>query len=450
MREANSASPTVVYLPIGRETFDMDAANNVFTQSAEYLRTLEAHVLVPEGVITSLEELTAVLEQFAVEPDLILLQFATFVDATFAQKVAEVYDAPFVVWSVLESETGARLRLNSLTGGNSTAHYLRDAGHPYTFVYGDPEDTSPREHIERQIRVGRLTRELSALTVGVAGEHPPGFFFSATDKDDLRRKLGVQVQEMDLQQVFHEAGEVSSDEWRPLVEELSEKVSEVNTDDEAVEKSARLVAHLRRYSLENGIGALAVKNWPEFFNVYGAAADAAMSLLSDTGIPTANESDVHGAITMYIQQQLTGSPAYLGDLAYMDEMENSFTFWHDGAGAPSLANPQAGARAGTHPNRGIALTLEVGLKPGLVTIARVGRSRGRFRLLVLRGEVLDVAQRFYGTSAVVRPEGSASKILRSLMEEGWEPHYSLVYGDCAADLEELGSQLGVDVYSYVR
>ena len=450
MREANTVIPTVVYLPIGRDTFDMDAAGNVFTQSVEYLRTLEARVLISEGVITSLEELTAVLEQFAVEPDLVVLQFATFVDATFAQKVAEVYDAPFIVWSVLEPETGARLRLNSLTGGNSTAHYLRDTGHPYTFVYGDPQDTSLREHIERQIRVRRLIKELSELTVGVVGEHPPGFFFSATKEDDLRQKLGVRVHEMDLQRVIQEAGEVSPDEWRPLVEELSEKVADVNTDDEAVEKSARLAAYLRKYSLDNGIGAMAVKNWPEFFNVYGAAADASMSLLSDAGLPTANESDIHGAITMYIQQQLTGSPAYLGDLAYMDETENSFTFWHDGAGAPSLANPQAGAWAGIHPNRGIALTLEVGLKPGLITISRVGYSRGRFRLLVLRGEVLDVAQRFYGTSAVIRPESSAPRILSSLMEEGWEPHYSIVYGDCAADLEELGKQLNVDIYSYVR
>lgn len=450
MREANAVSPTVVYLPIGRDTFDMDAAGDVFARSVEYLQTLEAHLFVPEGAITSLEELTAVLEQFSVKPDLVVLQFATFVDATFASKVAEVYDAPFLVWSVLEPETGARLRLNSLTGGNSTSHYLRDAGHPYTFVYGDPEDTSAREPIERQIRVRRLIKELSGLTVGVVGAHPPGFFFSATDEADLRQKLGVQVHEMDLQRVIQEAGEVSPDEWRPLVEELSEKVAEVNTDDEAVGKFARLAVHLRQYSQENGIGAMAIKNWPEFFNVYEAAADASMSLLSDTGMPTANESDIHGAITMYIQQQLTGSSAYLGDLAYMDETENSFTFWHDGAGAPSLANSQAGARAGTHPNRGIALTLEVGLKPGLVTIARVGHSRGRFRLLVLRGEVLDVAQRFYGTSAVIRPEGSAFKILSSLMEEGWEPHYSMVYGDCAADLEELGKQLAVDVYSYVR
>lgn len=450
MREGDTSSPTVVYLPIGRQTFDMDAANNVFVQSAEYLQPLDAQVLVPEGVITSVEDLTAVMERFAVVPDLVVLQFATFVDATFARKVAEVYDAPFVVWSVLEPETGARLRLNSLTGGNSTAHYLRDVGHPYAFVYGDPGDNSPREHIERQVRVRRLISELSGLTVGVVGEHPPGFFFSATDEDDLRRKLGVRVHELDLQQVISKAGEVSPDEWRPLVEELSEKVDEINTEDEAVEKSARLAAYLRRYSLNNGIGALAVKNWPEFFNDYGAAADASMSLLTDTGIPTANESDIHGAITMYIQQQLTGSPAYLGDLAFVDETENSFTFWHDGAGAPSLANSRNGTRAGTHPNRGIALTLEVGLKPGLVTIARIGYSRGRFRLLVLRGEVLDVSQRFYGTSAVVRPEGSASKTLRLLMEEGWEPHYSMVYGDCAADLEELGKQLRLDVYSYGR
>lgn len=444
---AGTSSPTVVYLPVGRRTFDMEAAESVFGRTTDYLRSLPARVLVPENVVTTPEELEEVLDRFAVSPDLVVLQFTTFVDASFAKRAAEAYEAPFLIWAVPEPETGARLRLNSLTGANSTAHHLHDAGRRHGFVYGGPEEPEVQEQVERQVRVRRVAGELSRLAVGVVGEPPPGFFFAATDERELRRRLGVRVHRMDLREAFRAAGEVPAEEWQPVVEELSGRISDVDPRDERVGKSARFAAYLRRYCGRNGLGAVALKNWPEFFDDYRAAADAAMGLLCDTGIPCANESDVHGAITMYVQQQLAGSPAYLGDLAYADEEENSFTFWHDGAGAPSLARP-GGARAGVHPNRGIGLTVEMCLKPGTVTITRIGYGRGRYRLLILRGEVLDEPQRFYGTSAVVRPEGNAPEILRSLLAEGWEPHYSLVYGDVVEDLEELGRQFGIGVYSY--
>ena len=443
-----TTSPAISYLPIGRKTFDTASAWQVFEGSLDYLKSLEAEISAPEGIITSLEELKAELGRMSEAPDLVVFQLTTFADAEFVRKTSETLRAPLVVWSVLEPEASGRLRLNSLTGGNSACHYLRSIGHPYAFVYGNPEDPDLRGRLERQVRVRRVVKDLSRLTVAVVGEHPPGFFFADTDDRDLELTIGARVRRLDVRAVFEEAEAVSEEEWRPIVEEASESIVGLSLRDETVRKFAKLTAYLRRYAEDHSIGAMAIRNWPEFFDEFGAAACSAMSLLTDTGLPSANESDIHGAITMYIQQQLVGSSAYLGDLAYMDVAQNSFTFWHDGAGAPSLAGVKSKARVGRHPNRNIGLTLEVGLKAGQVTVARLGRSRGRFRLLIFRGEALDVPQRFAGTSVVVRLEGSAQEMLYSMLDEGWEPHYSLVYGDCVADLEELGSQLGIEVVSY--
>ncbi len=448
MKDTLEGPPKIAYLPVGRETFDIDSARRVFEDTLLYLRSLPVEVAAPEKIIVSPEELEKTLEH--VSGDLAVVQLTTFVDARFVRLAAERLGVPVVIWSVNEPETGARLRLNSLTGGNSAAHLLRGLRYPYSFVYGDPGEVGLREKLERSIRVQKVAGALSRLVVGVVGEHPPGFFFADTDEGGLQRLLGTRLHRVDLNEVFEGAAQVPEEEWRPVVEETREKVSGVDPGQETVVRFARLTAYLRRYAAENGLRALAVRNWPEFFDEYGAAADGAMSLLTDAGLPAANESDVHGAITMYAGQVLSGTPVYLGDLAYLDGSSGGFVFWHDGSGAPSLANPVYGARAGVHPNRGIGLTLEMGLKPGRVTVARLGRSGERFRLLVFRGEVVEAPQQFFGTCAVVRPDVEARRLLHELLEEGWEPHYGLVYGDWAQDFVELGRLLGVEVVEHGR
>ena len=151
---------------------------------------------------------------------------------------------------------------------------------------------------------------------------------------------------------------------------------------------------------------------------------------------------------MDLLQVLTDSPAYLGDLAEIDETAGAVVFWHCGAGAFSLARPDTGARAGVHPNRNLGFTLEFGLKPGDVTIFRLGEVPGTgLRALVGRGTVLDEPQRFRGTSAKVRlaGEGDVKQRVLQVMEQGWEPHYALAYGDVRAEILTLMASLGIAV-----
>ena len=162
------------------------------------------------------------------------------------------------------------------------------------------------------------------------------------------------------------------------------------------------------------------------------------------------ESDINGVITMYIQQVLSGGLApYLGDLVHLDEERNSVCFWHCGAGAYSLANARTGAKAGVHPNRKLGFTLEFGLKPGPVTIARLGRTSKGYRMLIMKGEALDSPQQFYGTSGEVRLAGDAKATLYALMQEGLEPHYSIVHADIVDELAELAKRLGIETLTYV-
>ena len=100
-----------------------------------------------------------------------------------------------------------------------------------------------------------------------------------------------------------------------------------------------------------------------------------------------------------------------------------------------------------HRNRHIGPTLEFGCKATPeVTIFRVGRSpKGKFRFFIAQGEAMDQPKQFFGTSLSVRTEGSAEKIVDTTVREGWEPHYAVIYGNCADSLEILGHMLDLEV-----
>ncbi|WP_281888548.1 L-fucose/L-arabinose isomerase family protein [Paenibacillus sp. YYML68] len=441
---------SVLYVPIGRKTFDMAAAAEVRLASSAMLKEQVNRLYEPEAIITSVEELTVFLESVKdVAFDTVLYQSVTFADGEFVLKALEYVNTPYVVWSVREPSVGGRLRLNSLTGGNSTSHVLKYRKHPYSFVFGNATEAALQQKLVRQLQVNRVISRLKQLTIGVIGEHPPGFFFSDADESLLKQSLGVTIHKLDLHKAFAECVDIEESRWVQAVERAERQVVGLNRSDETVRKFAQFYTYVKDYIEGNGIQAIAVRCWPDFFVELGAAACSTLSQFTEDGVMSSCESDIHGSISMFILNQLSGGEApYLGDLVHIDESRNSAVFWHCGAGAYSLAHPSTGARAGVHPNRKMGFAMDFGLKPGGVTIFRLSYIEGEYRLLVMRGEALDAPQAFHGTSVEVRLNADVSQTLGSLMLDGFEPHYAIVYADVADSLIELGRQLGLTTIVY--
>ena len=83
------------------------------------------------------------------------------------------------------------------------------------------------------------------------------------------------------------------------------------------------------------------------------------------------------------------------------------------------------------------------------TIFRVGRTpEGTFRFFIATGEALDKPKQFNGTSIVVRTEEPADRIVEATIKGGWEPHYVVIYGDVADELEILSHMLNIEVVRY--
>lgn len=469
-------SKNILYTPMGRKTFDLKEGEKRRTESSGLLNNMSSTVVEPEGIITSTDELGSFLSTIDKDDiDFIVYQSVTFADAEGIKYLIENVNAPVIVWSIREPEIGGWLHLNSLTGGNSTCHYLEYESRPYSFILGNPDEPGVVERLkglldgfpekqrfpgrteinisnqedEEEGRVGKLIERLKSINIGVLGEHPPGFFFSDTDDDKLQDQLGVTVKYYDLENAFEECMKIPREKWEPAIDRAEKQVIGLNRRDETVERFAQFTTYVKEEVDKENLTGIAVRCYPEFFNKLGAAACSTLSQFTEDGIVSACESDIHGSISMYILQELSGGSApYLGDLVHVNKDNNSAVFWHCGAGAYSLAHPEQGAQAGVHPNRKLGFTMEFGLKPGGVTIFRVGYTPDGYRLLIMRGTALDTPKRFNGTSVEVQFETDITQTVSELIEGGMEPHYAIVYADITDELVMLGHQLGLETILY--
>jgi L-fucose isomerase-like protein len=440
-----------VFFPLARTTFFMPDAEENYRKSCRMLQEVFGQVVCPEALLTSPEMLGQFADSIAIPPDLIIYQCATFIGADFVTEITRRFNAPVIVWSVKEpSIDGGRLKLNSLTGAFSAGNSLCMQERKYMFLLGNPGEPALVRSFGQIHSALKMIKKLRELVIGVVGTQPAGFEFGAVNEDLLAKKTGARIVPIEVGGIIQTAAAYSPESFSGALAELKEKTKDWEAiPAENLEKHARLRTAYQAFVTQNGIKAIASRCWPDFFTEYGVPVCSVLSLLNDSGIAASCETDIGGAISMYIGSELTGSAVYFGDPVAIDESGDSIVFWHCGAGATSLAREKEGARIGVHPNRKIGPTMEFGLKSGTVTVLRLGKNRDGFRLMALKGEALDEPQKFFGTSVAVRPDtGDPTAKVAAWVHDGWEPHFVVAYGDITDELRLICHFLNLEFIEY--
>jgi L-fucose isomerase-like protein len=375
------------------------------------------------------------------------------------------------LWAIPEERTGGRLRLNSFCGINLAGFRLTREGRRYRYLYRDPRDPATTAALaalldaplptigpigeplpvgsadpESTAAAREVQRRLAASTVGIVGERPDGFEPCDYDPDVLAATAGVAAETATLTDLFARAtsaSAASAQEVRVRVSTQLEGVEEV--DPEGLDRSVRLHLGLRQLIDERGWAGVATRCWPECFTEYGAACCAPHSLLNDDGLPGCCEADAYGTVTSLMLQWLADGPAFVADLVDLDPSDQTGVFWHCGMAPISMANPRVAPRATVHTNRRKPLLNEFPLRPGRVTIARLSQSRNASRLTIGGGEMLDAPLPYAGTGGVIRFDRPVEDVMETIMTEGHEHHYGLVYGDVRPQLRALAAELRLPV-----
>ena len=456
-------------IAIARPTFDVPFATEIANTAFNTLEASDLDIARSGALAMSIEDVTlAIKELTSADIDGLVILQATFADSSLAVAASDV-DVPVVLWAFPEERTGGRLRLNSFCGinlaGFTMAQLERDHG---WLLRSAADETAPmaiarlvsdpprRPEIEDvqliqadadvTLRASDVKARLAVTTIGRVGERPDGFEPCGYEADALRSILGVRVDEVPLPELFNRADSASASSVASARHRAETFLEGLETVDQAsLESSLKLNAGLRSLIEGHGWSGVATRCWPETFTEFGGAACTPMAMLAQDGTPGSCEADVYGNVTGLVLGWLGNSTSFVADLVDLDANSGTGVLWHCGLAPFDMADPDVSATATIHSNRQKPLLSEFPLKPGRVTIARFSQSRGTHRLVIGSGEMLKAPLAFSGTAGVVRFDNSVDQVLSTIMAEGLEHHYGIVYADVVDELHALAAILDLPV-----
>jgi L-fucose isomerase-like protein len=430
---------------LARLTFEADLGAQLYAQARALLGSLDGvQVCAIEKLVIESPDADAAIEQLRTKQiDALVILNGTFALGGLAMRFAQSFDVPLLLWGLPEpKEQTGKLRLNSLVGMHVNASNLYKLGYRPLTLYASLDDLRARENIARLARVAGILRDLRTLRIANIGGHAPGFDNLGVDKLQLRRALGVEVVDVSLQTLVAHAKSVVRERAKATAGELLGQFDDTGELGETQgELFAGLVIALRAFAAENKFDALAIKCWGDLVEQYGIAGCGVVSALNDSGLVTGCEGDVMGTLTMLVAQRLTGTPSVLTDLVSVDREDNTAFLWHIGCAPLCLANPKQSKHLFSHFAGGKGVTAGFALKPGRVTLLRIGDDGQSVRMIATTGNALETEMEVRGTVSRVALDSSASVFLDELLTNGWEHHLVMAYGEIVPELEMLAREL---------
>lgn len=421
---------------VGAPWFNNEIANQNLAVTRTFLeKNWELHG--PEKMVTDVAALPDIIQAFRANPiQALVLQIGTFPDGEMPLTLSENLDVPFIVHSLPESNPEKSIELNSLCGANLTAYTLTEFEHPYTVVQGAPKDPTCQNILNIHLKAAVTLNSLKGSRLGLIGFRAPGFYPCVFDEILLRKQFGIGLDHIALSDVTA-ALETVAPKSAP---HASFPTIEGGTlPSESVVMMERYYAALTTVLERGNQAVFAIKDWPEIMGLDDPGGIwPALGWLLDDGHLLAPEGDVNSAVTMLMLKRIAGGTPFFTDVSVLDAAQSTFLLWHYG-GAPSLASDPTEIRFGEE-GREVQFTL----KPGPVTLAKIGFHRGAFRILAFSAEVLPEKVTLRRAGAKIRTTNtSADEIMQHILDNGWEHHYCLIHGNVIEELKVFARFSGI-------
>ena len=416
------------------------------------LRTLPDTEILFDGLVCDEASSIRQAEAFmAARVDAVVMYFVTFPAGAMIPAAASRLNVPILLLANPEVPgPGKMWEQNSFCGANMAAHGLNRLRKQYSFTFALPEEAAAK--LAAPVAAVRAIAGLKDLKLGLAGGRVPGFYTSNFDELQLRRDFGTTVEVLDLLEVVETARALAGpelDEARKTVQANAASCFQVGDND--LELAARLFGAFVAVAKKYRLTGYAVRCWPELSDIFGIAPCAVLGMLSNCGLGTSCEGDVNGAVTMKLLEYLAnGGIAFFVDLISFDETDNTGVIWHCGAAPTKLCRDfkettfRMHMRVDGGDKKG--LTCDFPLKPGRVTIAKFDTDAdGKNRMLIVPGEAVDTEAFLRGNPLRVRFDAPAQKVIDTVMDRGFEHHYSVIHADVVQPLKIFCKWLGIEV-----
>ncbi|MGZ0657617.1 L-fucose/L-arabinose isomerase family protein [Coraliomargarita sp. W4R53] len=428
---------------------------------SEQLDPESFEILFPEEAFESPEDLLSALDELknkGVEG--IILFHGSYTAGEIGSQMGRWlrdHRMPVFSWAYPEVK-GGRLTANSLCCQNFILNTFTRLGVRYAWMFKEiesPDVSGPIGRFARSVRAVHRFRNGKGMIVGTG--RVPGFYDAECDELDVMDRFGFRFDRVGLEYAFDRGDKIAKKDVQHVLDALvnSEKCGFNNVPEDQAHKTIRLALGTMQMASEGGYIGCALKCWPELFDLYKCAADGALTLINDWGLPAADESDMNGLISMCSMHLLNDGESIptLMDISLLDPKRNVLGFWHCGGSATRLLRTGTKYETRRHSilenadeSTAWGLLVESLLEVGPVTITRY-LSPNSGRALLFEGNVVDSPMAFRGAYADVEPIGSysAEQIMGSILDQGMDHHWVMGRGHFAEDLKMLNHWLDVKI-----
>lgn len=412
----------------------------------------------PEMIVTADDARQAAQALSAEKVDLAVLQFSSFSAGEVVLPIARL-NAALALWAVPEPNAGGVLGLNSFCALNMCAgivkNYLKDQDIKYKWLFGGPRDELFINRFRVTVKALQAIKRMRNSRVALVGGIAPGFNDLYFDERKITKLLGVEIQRN------HEFSEIKGlalgyceDD---IVEELkivSSGYAQIDSSIGSLNLNARLYKAYREFSEKNNYDALAVSCWPKVQDELQMLACSTLAKLNQSGIPSACEGDLPGAVSMLMLKYLSGDAVpTLMDLVSFDEKDESVQLWHCGPAAECYAceNGVCLERFYENGQDGYLRRPSVHNMVFKARHATVMRFTGELdKTFLLDGEFRQPGKPTYFGSAgwmgklrLNRRDISVRDFVNTLLVTGFQHHYPVIPGDVTEEMMECSAWLGL-------
>ena len=296
----------------------------------------------------------------------------------------------------------------------------------------------------------------AAPRFGAVGARP-GAFNTVRYCEKILERYGISVTTVDLSEILGNAGKLNADDAR-----VNAKLADINAyapsqgvPQDKLIQMARLGVVLDDFIAANDLDSTAIQCWTSLQQNWGCNVCTCMSMMCEKLMPSACETDITGALSMYALSLASQLPSALVDWNnnYGDDDEKCVLFhcgnWpKDFAPDSRIANaPILGSTLGVENTYG---AMEGRTPAGPLTYARftTDDAAGVIRGYVGQGTTTDDELKTFGQRAVAHIPGLQS-LLRYVCINGFEHHVAVNAAHTAAVLHEAcGTYLGWSMYHH--
>jgi L-fucose isomerase len=323
------------------------------------------------------------------------------------------------------------------------------------------------------LRAASAVNALKGEVFGFFGGRSLGIDTGSFDPMQWRQLFGVDVEHIDQLEIIQRADAmVDGDPERieKMIAWLEASTKSIDYNDDALTREKlgyQSACYLATKDIveEKNLGFVAIKCMPDLSTHYVPQCLSAALLPGPydadgekATVSMACEADGDGALTMEIMKHVAGgSPVLFGDLSHMDEEDNvlyipncgAMSSWFAGRSPQPLENlKHVELRPSVRPGGGS--TVYFAAAPGPITLARLYRLSGEYRMAIIPGDAIAISQKkmdeFIEARGVHQLPTTFVKVsadLEEIIKEFGSNHISGVAGDVEKELVHFCKLKGI-------